>query len=49
MEQKMSKSAMANVDDLLAMQSDQLYEQNIHNICSALEALVYGVEEGSTT
>jgi len=48
-EQKMSKFAMAKVDDLLAMESHQLREQKIHKIRAAMEALVYGAETVSTT
>jgi hypothetical protein len=47
-EQKMSKSAKAIVDDLLATESHQLHEQKIHKIRSAMEALVYGAEKVST-
>jgi hypothetical protein len=48
-EQKMSKSAKAKLDNLLATESPQLCEQNIHKIPSAMEALVYGAEKVSTT
>ena len=48
-EQKMSKSAKAKVDDLLAKNSHQLRKQNIHKICAAMEAVVYGAEKFSTT
>jgi len=48
-DQKMSKSAKANVDDLLAKESRLLREQKIHKICAALEAVVYGAEKVSTT
>jgi hypothetical protein len=45
----MLKSGKAKVDDLLAMESHQLREQKIHKICAAMEALVYGSENVSTT
>jgi hypothetical protein len=48
-EQKMSKSAKAKVDDLLAKESHQLREQKIHKIRAAMEAVVYGAEKVSTT
>jgi len=48
-EQKMSKSVNAKVDNLLAMESDQLCEQKIHKIRVAMEALVYVAEKVSTT
>jgi hypothetical protein len=48
-EQKMSKSAMAKVDDLFARQSHLLREQKIHKIRAAMEALVYGAEMVCTT
>jgi len=48
-EQKMSKSAKAKVDDLLARKSHLLREQRIHKICAAMETLVYGAEKVSTT
>ena len=37
------------MDDLLAKESDQLREQKIHKICTALEAVVYGAEKVFTT
>jgi len=46
--QTMSKSAKANVDDLLANESHQLCEQKIHKIRAAMEAVVYGAEKVST-
>jgi len=48
-EQKMSKSAKAKVDDLLAKESHQLREQKIHKIRAAMKAVVYGAEKVSTT
>ena len=48
-EQKMSKSAKAKRDDLLAKESHQLREQKIHKIPAAMEALVYGAEMVSPT
>jgi len=41
-EQKMSKSAKAKVDDLLAKESHQLREQKIHKIRAAMEACYGG-------
>jgi len=48
-EPKMSKSAKAKMDDLLAKESYQLGKQKIHKICAAMEAVVYGAEKVSTT
>jgi hypothetical protein len=48
-EQKMSKSAKAKVDDMLATESHQLSAQKIHKIRAAMEALVYGVETVPST
>ena len=48
-DQKMSKSAMAKVDELLASESHQLREQKIHKIRAAMEALGYGAEKVSRT
>jgi len=48
-EQKISKSATAKVDDLLARESHLLREQKIHKIRAAMEAVVYGAEKVSTT
>jgi hypothetical protein len=45
----MWKSAKANVNHLLAMESHLLREQKIHTICTVLEALVYGADKVSTT
>ena len=47
--QKMSKSAKAKVDDLLATESHQLREQKIHKIRAGIEVLVDGAEEVSST
>jgi hypothetical protein len=47
-EQKMSKSAKAKVDDMLASESHQLHKQKIYKIQAAMEALVYGAEKVST-
>lgn len=43
-EQKLSKSAKGNVDNLLAKDSLQLREQQVHRIRIAMEAVVYGVK-----
>jgi len=48
-EQKMSESAKAKLDYLVAKESHQLREQKIHKICAAMEAVVYGAEKVSTT
>jgi len=48
-EQKMLKSVKAQVDNLLARESDQLSKQKLYKICAAMEALVYGAEKVSTT
>jgi len=48
-EQKMSMSAKAKVDDLLATESCQLRDQKIHKIHAAMEALVYGAAIISST
>jgi len=45
----MSKSAKAQVDELLARESHQLREQKIHNIRGAMEVQVYGAEKVTTT
>jgi hypothetical protein len=45
----MSKSAKAKVDDLLGMESHQLCEQKIHKIHAAMEALVDGADNVSST
>jgi hypothetical protein len=47
--QKISKSAKAKVDDVLAKESYQLCEQKSHNIHAAMEAVVYGADKDSTT
>jgi len=46
---QMLKSAKANVNDLWSRESQQLYEQKIHQICSAWGAFVNGAEKLSTT
>jgi len=48
-DQKMSKSAKAQVDDLSARESHELCEQKIHMIRAAREAVVYGAEKVSST
>ena len=48
-DKKMSKSAKAQVDELLARESHQLQEQKIHNNRAAIEVHVYGVEKVTTT
>jgi len=48
-EQKLSKSAKAKLDDLLARESSPLREQQIHKILASMQALVYGAEMVSTT
>ena len=48
-EQKLSKTAKAKVDGLVAREFHLLREQMIHKICAAVEALVYGGEMVSTT
>ena len=48
-EQKMSKSVKPKVDDLVAIESYQLREQQIHKIRAAMEALVFGAEKVSST
>ena len=48
-EQKMSKSAKAQVDELLARESHQIQEQKICKIRAAMEVQVYGVEKVTTT
>jgi hypothetical protein len=47
--QKLSKSALAKVNDLLATESVQLCEQKIHMIRAAIEGLVDWAEKVSTT
>jgi len=49
LDQKMSKSAKAKVDDPLATESHQLHKQMIHKIHARMEALVYGADQDSTT
>jgi len=48
-EQKMLKSVKAEVDELLARESHQLREQNIHKIRGAMEVQLYGAEKVTTT
>jgi len=48
-EQKMLKSAKAQVDDLLARESLQLCEQKIHKIRAAMKVQVYRAEKVTTT
>jgi hypothetical protein len=48
-EKKMSKSAKAQVDDLLARESHQLHERKIHKIHAAMVVQEYGAEEVTTT
>jgi len=48
-DQKMSNSAKAKVDELLASEFHQLREQKIYKIRAAMKALVYGAETVSTT
>jgi hypothetical protein len=47
--EKMSNSAKAKVDALLARESHQIREQKIYQSCVAMEALVNGAENVSTT
>jgi hypothetical protein len=44
-DQKISKSAKAKVDQLLAKDSHHLQEQKIHKICAAMEVQLYGAEK----
>jgi len=48
-EQKLSNSAKAQVDELLARESHQFREQKIHKIHAALEVQMYMAEKVSTT
>ena len=48
-DQKMLKSANAQLSNLLAMGFHQLCKQRTYKICSAIEALVYVAEKVSTT
>jgi len=48
-EQKMAMSGTAQADELLARESHQLWEQNIHKILGAMEVQVYGAEMDTTT
>jgi len=47
-DQKMSKSAKAQVDELLARESHHLQEQKIHKIRAAMEVQLYGAEKVTT-
>jgi len=49
LEQKMSKSGTAKVDEQLARESHQLREQMIHKISAAMEVQVYRAEKVTTT
>jgi hypothetical protein len=44
-DQKISKSAKAKVDQLVAKDSHHLQEQKIHKICTAMEVQLYGAEK----
>jgi CHAD domain-containing protein len=48
-EQKLSKSAMAQVDKKLARESHQLRVEKIHKIRSAMKVQVYRAEQFTTT
>ena len=48
-DQKMSKSAKAKVDELLARESHHLREQKIHKIRAAMEVQLYGAEKVTTS
>jgi len=48
-DQKMSKSAKAKVDDLLARESHHLREQKIHKICAAMDVQLYRAEKITTS
>jgi len=48
-DQKMSKSANAKVDELLARESHHLREQKIHKIRAAMEVQLYGAEKVTTS
>jgi len=47
--QKLSKSAKAKVDELLATESHQLRQQKIHRIRAAMDVQVYGAEKVTTS
>jgi hypothetical protein len=47
-QQKISKSAKAQVDALLAWESHQLRDQKIHKISVAMQVQVYGAEKVTT-
>jgi len=48
-DQKMSKSAKAKVDELLARESHHLREQKIYKIRAAMEVQLYGAEKVTTS
>jgi len=48
-DQKMTKSAKAKVDELLARESHHLREQKIHKIRAAMEVQLYGAEKVTTS
>jgi len=48
-DQKISKSAKAKVDELLARESHHLQEQKIHKIRAAMEVQLYGAEKVTTS
>jgi hypothetical protein len=48
-DQKMSKSAKAKVDEQLATESHQVREPEINKIHAAMEVLVYGAENVTTS
>jgi len=48
-EQKWSNSTKAKLDEHLAREFDQLWEQKIHKICAAIEIQVYEAEKVTTT
>ena len=48
-EKNMSKSAKAKVDNLLERESQQLREQKVHKIRTAMEAVECGADKVSTT
>jgi len=48
-EQTMSTSVKAKVDEQLARESHQLWEQKIHKMSAAMEVQLYGAEKVTTT
>ena len=48
-EKKMLKSAKIKVDELLAREFHQVWEQTFHKIRAAMEVQVYGAEKDKTT